>query len=29
MENSQKIVSGGSGETESEIIATPGITNQI
>ena len=28
MENSQRILSGG-GETESEIIATPGITNQI
>jgi len=30
MENSQRILpGGGGGETESEIIATPGIMNQI
>jgi hypothetical protein len=29
MGNSQRILPGGGGETESEITATPGITNQI
>jgi len=29
MENSQIILPGGGGETESEIIATPGFMNQI
>jgi predicted ATP-grasp superfamily ATP-dependent carboligase len=28
-ENSQRILRGGGGKTESEIITPPGITNQI